>query len=514
MRNTTRLVTEADVHELGRQWGLDVGAHEAADLAEQINDRLGSLDSVYEIPIRTDTTDVGNRSWTEGSDEYNAIRVDCQVPPATDHTALLEGVEIGLKDLISVAGVPMQCGSGVMEGYVPSADATVTDRLRRAGGTITAKTTLDEFAGGGRGRTFRGLVCNPRDEDRIAGGSSGGSGAAVAAGLVDVALGTDTGGSTRKPAAFCGLVGLKPTYGLVSLTGVIENTYTLDHVGPIARTVKDVAVVLEAIAGRDETDPASMAAAGDSEYAVGGYIEAVESPPPIDELRIGVGTQGVTDEIDPTVATRHDAAITALEEAGVSLTEIEIPYLDHTKALKNAISYTELAAYWRDRGMPVRRGGVADPFDQVGFARRASAANRELNDFYRSRLLTGAQLATVHDGRHYTRARAAQAVVRDAVEDELAAVDALVTPTVPELAPKIDDVLDPAFDYDGLDSTYGYGRYTKIANVTGLPAITIPNEVDSGPAVGIQLIGSRFDERTLLGTAQRIFELLGDGDGA
>lgn len=509
MRNTIRPVTKADVRELGQQWGLDIGQHEAADLAVRINDRFDDLDRIYDIPIRANPDEFGDRSWSEGDDEYNSVRVDCHVPAVPDHTDRLEGFDVGLKDLISVAGVPMQCGSGVMEGYVPNADATVTTRLRRAGATITAKTTLDEFAGGGRGRAFRGLVRNPRDEDRIAGGSSGGSGAAVAAGLVDVALGTDTGGSTRKPAAFCGLVGLKPTYGLVPLTGVIENTYTLDHVGPIARDVTDVAAVLEEIAGKDEDDPASMTAAGADEYRIGDYVDAVQSPPPMDDVRIGVATQGLTDEIDPTVAERNRAAVDALEDAGASITEAEIPYLDQTKHLKNTISYTELAAFWRDRGMPVRRGGSVDPFDQVGFARRAEAANRELNDFYRSRLLAGAQLATVHGGRHYTRARAAQETVRTEVEATLADVDALITPTVPELAPKIDHVLDPAFDYDGLDSAFGYGRYTKIANLTGLPAITVPNEVEAGPAVGLQLIGSRFDERTLLGAAQRAFETIG-----
>lgn len=509
MRNTVRPVTETDVRELGRRWGLDVGRYEAADLAARINDRLSDLDSIYEIPVRPECEEHGERFWSEGDDEYNAVRINCHIPPVSDHTSLLAGFDIGLKDLISVASVPMQCGSGVMEGYVPNSDATVTTRLRRAGATITAKTTLDEFAGGGRGRTFRGLVRNPRDENRIAGGSSGGSGAAVAAGLVDVALGTDTGGSARKPAAFCGLVGLKPTYGLVPLTGVLENTYTLDHVGPIARDIVDAATVLEAIAGKDEADPASMTAAGADEYQVGGYVDAIRSPPPLNDVQLGVATQGLTDDIDPTVAKRTKAAVDVLRDAGASITEIEIPYLDQVKQLKDTISYTELAAFWRDRGTPVRRGGIVDPFDQVGFARRAEAANRELNDFYRSRLLAGAQLATVHGGRHYTRARAAQNTVRLEVEGMLSDVDALITPTVPELAPKIDHVLDPDFDYDGLDSAFGYGRYTKIANVTGLPAITVPNEVEAGPAVGLQFIGSRFDECVLLGVAQRAFETIG-----
>ena len=513
MRNTIRTVTEAEVQELGDHWGIDIGQKEAADLTAQINNRLADdLDSIYEIPVPSGPDDPVPRSWSEGNDEYNAVRVDCHVPPTPDHNNLLDGFEVGVKDIISVAGVPMQCASSVMEGYIPTTDATVTQRLRREGATITAKMTLDEFAGGGRGRTFRGLVRNPSDEERIAGGSSGGSGAAVAAGLVDVALGTDTGGSARKPATFCGLVGLKPTYGLIPLTGVLENTYTFDHIGLIAPNVDEVASVLEAIAGKDESDSASMAAAGEDGYEVGGYIDAFQSASSTGDLRIGVAIQGITDNIDETVMDRHRAAIDALEDAGVSLTEIEIPYLDHTKHLKNAVSYTELAAFWRDRGMLVRRGGVVNPNDRLGFARRAESANRELNDFYRSRLLAGAHLASVHDGRHYTRARAAQATIRKELESRLSDVDALITPTVPKLAPKIEHVLDPEFDYDGLDSTFGYGRYTKIANVTGAPAVTIPNKVKEGPAVGLQLIGSRFEERTLLSAARRISETIADDE--
>lgn len=509
MRDTIRPVTESDVREIGSIWGLDVGESEAAALSDAVNDRLeDDLDSVYKVPLPTNDVEPGQRTWSEGNDEHNAIRVDCHVPPAPNHKDILKNLTVGVKDLIAVDGVPMQCGSSVMEGYVPSSDATVVERLRQAGATITAKTTMDEFAGGGRGRTYRGLVRNPRDKDRIAGGSSGGSGAAVAAGLVDVALGTDTGGSTRKPAAFCGVVGLKPTYGLVPLTGVIENTYSMDHVGPIGGSVKKVAAVLDSIAGKDPSDPASMAAAGEDKYAVGRYRDAAGSPSPVEDLRLGVATQGLTDDIHPTVAARHEAAIDALEDQGASLVDVELPYLDVTKHIKNVISYTELAAFWRNRGLPTRRGGWVNPGDLVGFTRRAESANRELNDFYRGRMIAGAHLADTHDGRHYARAQAARQTVQNALTEHLEGLDAILTPTVPELAPKVKQVLDPDFDYDGLSGAFGYGRYTKIANITGTPAISVPNGVAEEPAVGMQLIGSRFDESTLLEAAARVSEVV------
>lgn len=532
MRDTIQTVTATDLRDLGGEWGINIGESEADALADQVNNRLtDDLAAVYDVPppeskresdgFGPGRSDSGERTWSEGNDEHNAIRVSCHVPPSPDHDGTLDGVTVGVKDLIAVAGVPMQCGSSVMEGHVPASDATVVQRLLDAGVTVTAKTTMDEFAGGGRGRTVRGLVRNPRDSGRIAGGSSGGSGAAVAADLVDVSLGTDTGGSTRKPAAFCGVVGLKPTYGLVPLTGVVENTYTLDHVGQIGDSVSDVAAVLDAIAGADEADLASMQATGEAAQRAtegsfrvdtagnpGGYVESVSDAPPLSEFRIGVATQGLTDDMNSTVADRHAAGVDALVDAGATTVDVELPYLDATKHVKNLISYTELAGFWRDRGAPIRRGGRVHPGDRLSFARRADTATCELNNFYRSRILAGAQLVSAHDARHYVRAQAARATIRDELADRLADVDVIVTPTVPALAPTIERVRSPDFDYDGLDSAFGYGRYTKIANVTGVPAITVSNEVEPGPAVGMQLLGSRFDDRTLLSAARRVAETL------
>jgi len=176
MRDVINGVSAAEIRHLAEQYGLEVSDGEATALATSVTDRLDdSLDRIYEIPVRDEPTDPGERRWREPTDEYNALSVECHVPPAPEHTGLLDGVSAGLKDIISVAGVPMQCASGVMHGHVPSGDATVAHRLRAAGATIDAKTNLDEFAGGGQGKSFRGLIRNPTDEDRIAGGSSGGS---------------------------------------------------------------------------------------------------------------------------------------------------------------------------------------------------------------------------------------------------------------------------------------------------------------------------------------------------
>lgn len=510
MHHDVETLSEDEIERLGERFGLDVGDEGAGALAEAVNERLtAGLDGVFDVAADDAPTEPGDRSWSPPTDRYNALSTSCHVPPTGDDTGPLWSTTVGVKDNVAVAGVPMQCGSAVMQGFTPTGDATVTTRLREAGGTITAKTNLDEFAGGGRGRSFRGLILNPRDEKRIAGGSSGGSAAAVAAGLVDVAIGTDTGGSIRKPAAFCGLVGLKPTYGLVPLTGVVENTHTLDHVGPIARTVAGAARVLEAIAGKDPRDPASMAAAGRDSYRVGGYLDAVEEPPDLGDVRLGVVTQARSDPLDEPVASRHEEALDVLADRGVTLVETDLPFLDQVDQVKNVVSYVELAAYWRDRAAPVRRGGVVSPADQAEFARRADAGNRELNDFYRARLFAGAQLLSADGGHHYCQALSARHALRSELTARLAGLDALVTPTVPYLAPTVEEVRDPGFDYDGLERPLGYGRYTRVANVTGHPAVTVPNALAAGPAVGLQLVGHSFDEAGLLRTARGVGEPLG-----
>lgn len=503
--------TEKELRDIGDRWDIVVTEAESKSLAAQVSDRLeDDLNRIYDVPVPTDTGSPDNRFWTEGADEYNAIAIECHIPPVADDNGLLDGYTIGVKDLIRIAGIPMRCGSTMMHGYIPSSDATVITRIRNAGGRITAKTTLDEFAGGGRGRTSRGLVLNPRNPDRIAGGSSGGSGAAVAADFVDVALGTDTGGSTRKPAAFCGLVGFKPTYGLIPLTGVVENTYSLDHIGIIASVVDDIAVTLEALSGKDPADPASMTAAGNDQYNDTSYSDGTSSPPALDNLTIGIASQGLEDEIHEHIAEWHDAAISELSSTAATVTNISLPYLDEVKHIKNVISYSELAAFWRSRGSSFRRPGWDDPFNQTKFARHTAAGTGELNQFYRSRMLAGAYLYETHAGHHYARAKAARNTIRKELAARFEAVDVILTPTVPDPAPTVESVRDPEFDYDGLQSKFGFGRYTKIANVTGTPALTIPIAQSITPAVGLQVIGSRFSDNSVLAVGARLRDTLSD----
>lgn len=493
MRRTLTDQSESDLLELAAEWGITLKDSEVSELCERVNDRLDGLDDVYEIRLSQLGTP-GERTWsepTEEDDPYNALAIRCQVSPTEDGP--LTDTSVGLKDNIAVAGIPMQCGSAVMEGFVPTEDATVVERLQTAGATITAKTNLDEFAGGGRGLAVDGSILHPIDTDHFPGGSSGGSAAAVLADQVDIALGTDTGGSVRVPAALCGLVGVKPTYGLVPLSGVMENTYSLDHVGTITETLAEAARCLESLAGKDQRDPASMAAAGQDDYSVGGYVEAVAEPKSVEELvlgRVEPAFAGTNDR----VAEGIDTVLERYADRGATVVDVSIPGFDLVDTLKDCLTCPELAQYWRDGGVPLRRGGGGESRDHVGFARRGRAANGELNLFYRGRMLTGAILLTQADGRHYSRALAARRELRETVVSvmEDAGADALVSPTVPGIAPRHEDAEDPGF---------GITANTRIANITEQPALSIPvGTVDDLP-IGLHLLGRRFSERSLFRTA-------------
>lgn len=486
--------------ELAETYNLEVGDEEVDDIQEEVNGFLDGLDEIFELPIDRSEPEIGERSWRQGDDPYNAISTRCSVPPTTDHSDLLGDVRVGIKDIITVAGVPMQCASRLMRGYVPTKDATVVRRLRAAGASITAKTNLDEFASCARGTTADvGPIRNPHDDSHTAGGSSGGSAAAVAAGETDVSIGTDTGGSIRMPAALCGVVGFKPTYGLVPHSGVVENTYTQDFVGPIASSVADAALVLEAIAGPDESDPASMSAAGRDDYSVGGYVDAVSEAPDPSDLTVGVLKEGFGEGVDDDIGDRVLAAIDALEDAGASVRPASVDTYDYVNTVKNAISLGEFADHWLAGGAPYRRGGHIDEGYQRALASRMAADSAELGYYYKSKVLAGAHIREELLGAPYVRAQRARDYIRDDFDEALADVDVLALPTMPGIAPRIEDAADPGFTY---------GRNTRQANVTGYPAITIPSGTVSNLPVGLQLLAGPFEDAALAGTAATVESVL------
>jgi amidase/aspartyl-tRNA(Asn)/glutamyl-tRNA(Gln) amidotransferase subunit A len=500
-----RHVTAGEVADLAEKYHLEVDGTEVDDVVETVNEKLEGLDEVYDLPLPRGGPD-GDRSWHEpGENPHTALAVACEVPPASDATDRLEGMAIGVKDNIVVGSVPMECGSAVLRGYVPGFDAAVIERLRGAGARITAKTNLDEFAASGRGASFLGQITNPHDEGRASGGSSGGSAVAVATGVVDAALGTDTGGSIRLPSCYCGVVGFKPTYGLAPIHGIVENTYTFDHVGPLARSVGVAADVAAAMVGVDERDPASVRARGRPEYRDPEFDAALARPPGPEELTIGLVEEGIgegaADEpVEPPVVKRTEAVVDALVDAGATVERCSIPEYELAQPVKFCISLAELAAHWRAGGAPFRRGGGSvDEGFQVELARRGWTASAETNAHFRARMLAGARLIEGHHGRHYSRALAARAVLRDVFADPFEEFDALLTPTAPALAPSLARVERP------VTST---ARNTIPANVTGQPAVSIPAGTVEGVPVGVQLVGESFYDDELLGTAAAVGSVL------
>lgn len=490
-----------ELTRLADEFGVGLPDAQVETVRGLVNEFLDPLDDVEELPTPADGSGgTGERSWwrpDSAEDPNNAVVHRCDVPPAGDGP--LSGTDVGVKDIVSVAGVPMECGSEVMRGYVPGRDAVAVERMRAAGARVTATLACDEFAGSARGTTGSGgPVRNPHDPERTASGSSGGSAVAVAEGTVDVALGSDTGGSIRMPAAVCGVVGLKPTHGLVPLAGVVENTYTQDHLGPIAASVADSARVLDALAGKTPDDPGSMAAAGHGDYRVGGYDAAAADPPAAADLTLGVVAEGVGEGVRLEVRERTEAAVDRLEDAGATVDRVSVPYYDRTPVVKNLLSLSELAAHWRAGGAPYRRGGVVDPGYQDALRARTRAHADRLGPYYRSKLLAGARLLE-RGGRLYTRAQAARAAVRESFEDALSARDALVAPTVPDVAPPVEDAADPGFDW---------AKNTRPADVTRQPAVSLPNGRVAGMPVGLHLQSEAFTERRLVGAAARVESVL------
>lgn len=494
-------ISKEEVEELGDEFDITVTSDEMDWVINYVNNGLSGLDNVDNLPV-SESGNLGERSWSDPVDDpYNAINVECDVPPTADHSDLLDGLTVGLKDNIMVANVPMNGASKVLQGFVPSADAVVVERIRETGGHITAKTNLMEFAAAPENTelTPTKISRNPHDKEHWAGGSSGGSATAVARGIVDVALGTDTGGSIRIPSCYCGIVGLKPTYGLVPLHGVIENTYSQDHVGPMTNTVEEAARLLEAIAGKTRDDPSSLRAAALEEYRVGDYLEAVQDPIDLEELTVGVLKEGLEGEpVTEGIEAQTKAAIDQLSAEGLTVETVSIEHFEYERAVKNVVSHAELADHWRAGGAAYRRspGKSVDEAYQSSFASRVESLNEVMGIGYKSRLMIGAKLISAENGRLYTRAQAARDLLRNEYDTALEDVDVLLSPSTPAVAPRADE---GKADID-VDNAYN----TRGADVTRLPAITLPNGfVDDLPA-GLQLIGPAFREDTLLSAARSI----------
>ncbi len=401
----------------------------------------------------------------------------------------LTGIPIAHKDIFCEAGVKTTAGSRMLDSFISPYDATVVSKLRDAGAISLGKTNMDEFAmGSSNESSYYGPVRNPWDTNRVPGGSSGGSASAVAAGLCSAATGTDTGGSIRQPAAFCGITGLKPTYGRISRWGMIAYASSLDQAGPMARSAADCAVLLAAMAGVDPRDSTS------AQKPVDDYPAAIEQP--LNGLRVGICKEymdGLSDDVTRII----NGVMKDLEAQGVTFREISLPN-----------SHLAIPAYYVIA--PAECSANLSRYDGVRFGYRCESPEN-LEDLYKrsrsesfgsevkSRIMVGAfALSAGYYDAYYRKAQQIRRLIKNDFETAMTEVDAILAPTTPGVAFKIGEKInDPR-------AMYLQDIYTISANLAGLPAISFPAGFNDDLPIGAQLIGNYFDEGRLLQFAHQL----------
>jgi len=420
------------------------------------------------------------------SGTYNGYITEETIEGADDGP--LVGKTVAVKDNISTEGVPTTCGSAMLDDYVPPYDATVVARLKDAGATIPGKTNMDEFGMGTTTETSAfGATENPAAEGHVPGGSSGGSAAVVAAGDADLALGTDTGGSVRCPAAFCGVVGIKPTYGLVSRYGLVAYANSLEQIGPLAPTVEEAAELLEVIAGPDENDATTR----DATEQNTDYDFAAAADGDVDGLSIGVPTELVEGADEEVVDTFWDA-IDELEAQGATYHEVDLPSVEHAVEAYYVIAMSEASSNLaRFDGV---RYGTSGGYEGNWNESFAKAREEGFGPEVKRRILLGTYaLSAGYQDKYYKKAQDARAWVKQDFDEALDDADVLASPTMPvppfERGESLDDPL----------KMYLADANTTPVNLANLPAISVPaGETSDGLPVGLQLVGPAFGEKTII----------------
>jgi len=424
---------------------------------------------------------VGHEITFEPDDRYNAFLTTCRKAP--HGPGKLAGIAVAVKDNISTRGIETTCASKILKGYIPPYDAHVVELLRQSGAAIVGKTNMDEF---GMGTTTEnsafGPTLNPCDISRVPGGSSGGSAAAIAAGMVRMALGTDTGGSIRCPAAFCGIVGLKPTYGRVSRYGLIAYANSLEQIGPMGQTVTDVSTLMGVIAGHDRRDSTSHNKPYSHTPKAG-----------IKGLKIGIPQEYFGTGVDPEVAAIVNKAIGRLEELGAATVPCSIPSMEYALAAYYVTCTCEASSNLA-RFDGVRYGPAADTkmswHDAFRGVRRAGFGTE-----VRRRIMLGTYaLSSGYYGKYYAKAQIARENVKRDFTRIFSEVDVIAGPTMPTIAFKLGEKSDPL-------SMYLTDILTVPVNLAGIPAISVPcGKADALP-VGLQIMGRPWEDERVIDVA-------------
>src|SRR6202162_3413851 len=401
----------------------------------------------------------------------------------------LGGVPVGIKDVMSTRGVRSTAGSKILENYIPPYDCTAVARMEAAGAVVLGKMNCDEFAmGSSNENSAYHPVRNPRDLSRVPGGSSGGSAAAVAADMAVAALGSDTGGSIRQPASFCGVVGLMPTYGRVSRYGLIAFASSLDHIGPLARTVKDAAIVLGTIAGRDPMDSTS------ADVSVPNYVAGLAKP--VRGLKLGVAKEYFGDGLDDEVRNAVESAIDKLKVLGCEVVPVSLPHTPYAIPTYYLVATAEASS------------NLAR-YDGVRYSYRASGV-KSLSEMYRRsrdegfgaevkrRIMLGTYaLSAGYYDAYYLKAQKVRTLLTRDFDQAFRKVDAIVTPTSPTAAFRLGEKSNDPL------AMYLADIYTVTADLAGIPGISVPcGETREKLPIGLQILRRHFDESTILRVAQ------------
>jgi aspartyl-tRNA(Asn)/glutamyl-tRNA(Gln) amidotransferase subunit A len=428
------------------------------------------------------------------ADDLNAYTwVADEEPPAVDRDSLLGGVPVSVKDLFCTEGVPSQAGSKSLEGYRPPYTATAVSRLQAAGAPLLAKTNQDEFAmGSSTENSAFGPTLNPWDRTRVPGGSSGGAAAGVAAGSSPWAIGTDTGGSVRQPAALCGVVGLKPTYGAVSRFGMIAFASSLDQAGPFTRTVGDAALLLSAMVGRDPCDSTSL-----------GLPEPIRTPTARDlkGIRLGVPEELTGEGIEPGVLAAFNATLDLARELGAEITTMRLPHAPHALAAYYLIAPAECSSNLaRYDGV---RYGLRVPADDL-LSMYTKTREAGFGPEVKRRVLIGTYaLSSGYYDAYYGRAQKVRTLIGNDFKAAWESVDFVVTPTSPNVAFKLGSKTDDPL------AMYLNDYCTVPMSLAGIPAVSIPNGLSEGLPTGFQLAGPAFSENRVLDAAHALEQAIG-----
>jgi len=463
------------IQELHRQ--LVQKERSATEITQAYLDRIQAL----EPTLHSFLTVTSDRALAQ------AAAVDAQIAAGAE-IGLLSGIPLAIKDNLCTNGIRTTCASKMLEHFVPPYESTVTAKLQAAGAICLGKTNLDEFAmGSSTENSAFGLTANPWNPECVPGGSSGGSAAAVAAGECAAALGSDTGGSIRQPAAFCGVVGLKPTYGLVSRYGLVAYASSLDQVGPLAPTVTDAAILLGAIAGHDPRDATSL------KVAIPDYTQALQ--PDLKGLRVGVIAETIGEGLQPEVKTALEAALQTFKELGATVSELSCPRFAYGLPTYYIIAPSEASANlarYDGVNFGFRVENAADLLEMYTQT-RAQGFGAEV----KRRIMIGTYaLSAGYYDAYYLRAQKVRTLIKEDFAQAFEQVDILVCPTAPTTAFKAGEkTADPL-------SMYLSDLMTIPVNLAGLPGLSLPCGFDdAGLPIGLQLIGNALQEPTLFRAA-------------